>query len=107
MKRATTEMLVLLTLRNKPMYTYDIMNALERMSGGYLSFNTLYIAIYRLKELLFIEEFDKEVSDSNRARVYFCITDAGIDYLRNLVDEYNKFSAVLDDIIRREMKKTS
>ena len=107
LKRATTEMLVLLVLRGKPMYTYDIMNTLERMSGGYLSFNTLYIAIYRLKELLFIEEFEKAVSDSNRTRVYFTITEAGIDYLDNLIDEYKRFSAVVDDIIRQGMKKSS
>ena len=107
LKRATTEMLVLLVLRNKPMYTYDIMNELERMSGGYLSFNTLYIAIYRLRELLFIEESEKFVTDSNRMRVYFSITDAGVEYLENLVDEYRTFNGVVDSIIRLQMKKTS
>lgn len=59
------------------------MNALERYSGGYLSFNTLYIAVYRLKELLFIGESGKMLSDDNRMRVYFSITDAGQDCLDN------------------------
>ena len=107
LKRATTEMLILLVLRHKPMYTYDIMNTLERMSGGYLSFNTLYIAIYRLKELLFIEEYAKSLSDGNRTRVYFSITEAGWDYLDNLLDEYTKFSKSVDEIINFEKKKTS
>lgn len=108
MKRATTEMLVLLVLRNKPMYTYEIMNELDRMSDGYLSFNTLYIAIYRLKELLFIEESNKSISDDNRMRVYFSITDTGQEYLNNLIIEYRTFSTVVDIVMRQnEIKKTS
>jgi len=108
LKRATTEMLVLLTLRGRPMYTYEMMSALQRVSGGYLAFNTLYIAIYRLKELLFIEESGKAVSDDNRTRVYFSITDAGRAYLSNLIDEYRRFSDVVDGVIRwEEMQETS
>ena len=99
LKRATTEMLILLVLRQRPMYTYEIMNKLEHMSGAYLSFNTLYIAIYRLKELLFIEESSKTVSDDNRVRVYFSISKAGLEYLENLIEEYHAFSDVIDNII--------
>lgn len=102
LKRATTEMLILLVLRDKPLYTYEIMNEIEHMSGGYLSFNTLYIAIYRLKELLFIEETSKVVSESNRTRVYFSITEAGLEYLKNLITEYRKFSEVMDVAINRD-----
>ncbi len=101
LKRATTEMLVLLVLRRKPMYTYEIMGALERFSDGYLSFNTLYIAIYRLKELLFIEESGKALSDDNRVRVYFSITEAGREYLNNLIVEYKKFSEVVDIVMSK------
>ena len=99
LKRATTEMLVLLVLRNRPMYTYEMMSALERKSNGYLSFNTLYLAIYRLRELLFIEETEKTVSGDNRVRVYFTITEAGREYLENLIKEYTTFSDVIDQIL--------
>lgn len=108
LKRATTEMLVLLVLRNKPMYTYEMMNELERVSDGYLSFNTLYIAIYRLKELLFIEESSKAISDDNRMRVYFSITNTGQEYLNNLIIEYRKFSTVVDIVMNQnEIEKIS
>ena len=90
------------------MYTYEMMSALERKSDGYLSFNTLYLAIYRLKELLFIEESNKTVSGDNRVRVYFTITEAGSKYLENLISEYKKFSDVIDDILAWEdMAETS
>ena len=107
LKRAMTEMLVLLVLSDGPMYTYEMMITLERRSNGYLSFNTLYIAIYRLKELLFIEESGKTRTESNRTRVYFSITDAGRKYLDNLIEEYGLFSSVIDDMIRKTERKTS
>lgn len=107
LKRATTEMLILLVLRQGAMYTYEMMNAIKKMSGDYFTFNTLYIAIYRLKELLFIEETSKIVSEDNRMRVYFSITEKGCEYLDNLLDEYNKFSAVIDEFINYDVKKMS
>jgi len=99
LKRASTEMLILLTLRKTPMYTYEMMNALERLSGGYLAFNTLYIAIYRLRELGFIKETERVVSDDNRVRVYFSLTESGQEYLGNLVEEYKRFSEVIEVIM--------
>jgi len=99
LKRAITEMLVLLALQHRPMYAYRIMTELERVSGGYLSYNTLYISIYRLEELKFIVESDKTVSESNRTRIYYSITDAGKEYLNNLIDEYQQFSGIVDETI--------
>ena len=55
MKKATTGMLVLFLLQQKPMYTYDIMRRVEEITKGALTFNTLYIAIYRLKEFGYVE----------------------------------------------------
>ena len=92
-------MLVLLTLRKTPMYTYEMMNALDRLSDGYLAFNTLYIAIHRLHELGFIDETERVISDGNRVRVYYSITEGGREYLKNLVEEYEKFSEVINVIM--------
>ena len=99
LKRASTEMLILLALRSGPMYTYEIMNTLERLSDGYLAFNTLYIAIHRLNELQFLTEMERVISDDNRVRVYYSITESGREYLSNLIDEYRRFSDVLDAIM--------
>ena len=38
LKKATTEMLVLFMLRQKPMYTYEMMQAIEVMSEGKITF---------------------------------------------------------------------
>ena len=56
LKKATTEMLVLYVLRRKSMYTYEMMQEIDRMSEGKITFNTLYQAIYRLQSFHYIEE---------------------------------------------------
>ena len=45
LKKATTEMMVLHLLRQKSMYTYEMMSAIEERSGGDIVFNTLYLSI--------------------------------------------------------------
>jgi PadR family transcriptional regulator, regulatory protein PadR len=73
MKKATTEMLVLFMLRQKPMYTYQIAQEVNRLTQGVLSYNTMYLAVYRLQENGFIEEAKKSIEDG-RARIYLGIT---------------------------------
>lgn len=74
LKKATTEMLVLFVLRQKKMYTYEMMQEISHMSDGKIAFNTLYQAIYRLQSFQYIKEDGKVVSDDNRIRIYFTIT---------------------------------
>ena len=42
LKKATTDMLVLFLLRQKPMYAYEMLQEMARLSDGVLQFNTLY-----------------------------------------------------------------
>ena len=46
MKKATTEMLVLFMLRQKPMYTYQMAQEVDRLTQGVLTYNTMYLAVY-------------------------------------------------------------
>lgn len=91
LKKATTEMLVLFVLRQKSMYTYEMMSAIESLSEGRLSFNTLYQAIYRLRDHGYIRESEKVLSQDNRVRIYFSITEEGQVYLEALRREYQSF----------------
>ena len=56
LKKATTEMLVLFLLRQKPMYTYEMIQSIEQLSGGVISFHNLYLATYRLQDDKYIQE---------------------------------------------------
>lgn len=99
MKKATTEMLVLFVLRRNPMYTYEMMQTLDTMSDGKITFNTLYQAIYRLKDFGYIYEKEKVVSEDNRVRIYFAVTESGETYLQALIAEYRSFTGAVDQIL--------
>ena len=105
LKKATTEMLVLYVLRRKSMYTYEMMQEIDRMSEGKITFNTLYQAIYRLQSFHYIEEEGQVVSEDNRIRIYFAINESGEDYLQKLIAEYRSFTAAVDQILSQDEVK--
>ena len=102
LKKATTEMLVLFVLRHKSMYTYEMMQEIDRMSTGKITFNTLY----RLQSFQYIQEEGKVVSEDNRVRIYFAITASGVDYLEKLIEEYRSFTGAVDQILDQENSNT-
>ena len=107
LKKATTEMLVLYLLREKPMYTYEMMVAIERRSEGVITFNTLYQSIYRLQDFKYIKEYNKVMSDDNRVRIYFSITETGALYLEQLMAEYLQYTGTLDRILNLKRKESA
>ncbi len=104
LKKATTEMLVLFLLRQKPMYTYEMMATVEKLSDGKITFNTLYQAIYRLQDFKYIEESNKVLSDANRVRIYFSITESGQKYLNDLIYEYTATTDIIDHVLSLDGK---
>lgn len=98
LKKATTEMLVLFVLLKKPMYTYEMMQEIADLSGGVITFNTLYQAIYRLQDFGYIVEDRKELVD-NRMRLYLAINPAGKRYLGQPIQEYRTFTGAVDRIL--------
>lgn len=99
LKKATTEMLVLFLLAQKPMYTYEMMSQIAELSGGDLTFNTLYLTIHRLQDFQYIREHEKVLSEDNRARIYYAITPSGSAYLEALIQEYRRYTATVDHIL--------
>ena len=105
-KKAVTEMLILRLLRCSDMYAYEMQREMERRSCGVLTFNTLYLAIYRLKDHGFIEEKEKKTVDG-RERVYFGITAKGLGRLEELVLEYRRLIAAVDGMLLADAAEDS
>ena len=105
LKKATSELIVLHLLREKPMYTYEMMSAVAQRSGGVIAFNTMYLSIYRLQDRGCIQEQGKVVSEDNRTRVYFAITPEGEAYLDRLLEEYRRYTRALDRVLEPEQKE--
>ena len=97
-KKAVTELLILRLLRDRDMYAYEMQREMELRSAGALTFNTLYLAIYRLKDLGYIGESRKETVEG-RERVYFGITPEGLRRYRELRDEYRRLSSAVADML--------
>lgn len=98
MKKTVTEMMVLFLLRQKQMYVYEMSQEISRLTNGVYTFNTLYLAIYRLQERGHIKEAGKRQAD-NRVRVYFKITESGQEYLQDLLDEYHLLTDSLNHLL--------
>ena len=105
LKKATSELIVLHLLREKPMYTYEMMSAVAQRSGGVIAFNTMYLSIYRLQDRGCIQEQGKVVSEDNRTRVYFAITPEGEVYLDRLEEEYRRYIRALDRVLEPEQQE--
>ena len=101
LKKATTEMLVLFMIRQKPMYTYQMAQEVEKLTHGVLTYNTMYLAVYRLQSNGYIEEKEKRIEDG-RARIYLAPTAAGLSYYESLRQEYQLFTATLNALMEQD-----
>lgn len=103
-KRATSPLVVLRFLSEKPMYGYEITAALKSRSDGKYMISILYPVLYRLEEQGFICISSTEVADG-RARSYYSITDAGKAYLEKTWKEYLEISSVFEEMM--DMSQTN
>ena len=97
-KRATSPLVVLKFLSERPMYGYEITAALKERSGGKYKISILYPVLYRLEDQGFIEISSTEVADG-RARSYYSITEAGLAHLEKTWQEYREISSIFEDLM--------
>lgn len=97
--RATSSMMTLLLLNEKPMYTYNLSQELEKRSNNTYKMNFLYPVLYRLQEQGYVKEYSQEVTENHRTRNYYAITDKGRDYLDFMLTKYRELLNAVDTII--------
>ncbi len=98
-KRATSPLVVLHFLSEKPMYGYEITAALKARSDGKYMISILYPILYRLEEQGYITVASTEVADG-RARSYYAATDEGKAYLAKTMKEYEEISEVFGRMMK-------
>ncbi len=89
LKRGTIELVLLTLLRDKDMYGYEICQEFERQSGGMFIVpeGSLYPVLYRMLDKGYITDRSEKVG-KRRTRVYYHIEQAGIEYLKEIRQEY-------------------
>lgn len=98
-KRATSPMMTLLLLNEKPMYVYKLSQELERRSNSTYKMNFLYPVLYRLQQQGYVTEYSQEITESHRTRNYYAITDEGREYLDFMLKKYKELLKAVDTII--------
>lgn len=99
-KRATSPMMTLLLLNEKPMYVYNLSQELEKRSNSNYKMNFLYPVLYRLEEQGYVSEFSQEITESHRTRNYYTITDSGREYLQFMLQRYRELLQAVDVIMQ-------
>lgn len=98
-KRATSPMMTLLLLNEKPMYVYKLSQELERRSNSSYKMNFLYPVLYRLQNQGYVTEYSQEITESHRTRNYYSITEEGKKYLDFMLKKYRELLSAVDSII--------
>ena len=83
-KRSTIPLLVLQLLTEREMYAYEIIQETLKRSDGKYKMPLLYNILNKFRDQGYIIESRKEVSDSNRIRIYYAITPLSLIHISNL-----------------------
>src|SRR3954471_5877775 len=99
--RGSLDLLVLKTLSLTPMHGWGISLRIQQLSKGALEVNqgSLYPALQRLEKSGLIDS-DWGTTDNNRRARYYRITTAGRRALGNELEDWKRFSAGLDAVLR-------
>ncbi len=104
-RRATSPMLTLYLLSEKPMYVYNLSQELQKRTGSAYKMTFLYPVIYRLQQNGYVVECSQEITESHRTRNYYAITDKGREYLSTILEKYKELLSAVDIIINPSAHK--
>jgi transcriptional regulator len=99
--RGSLDLLVLKTLSLVPMHGWGISQRIQQLSKGVLEVNqgSLYPALQRLEKSGLIDS-DWGTTDNNRRARFYSITAAGRRALGAELEDWKRFSAGLDAVLR-------
>ncbi len=91
MRKGSTDFLILSLLKDRPMYGYEIIQQLERRSGGYFEMKEglLYPALHRMQHNGWLTSDWRSVD--GRRRKYYAITKVGGEILGEQAAEWKTF----------------
>lgn len=98
-KKFTLPLMVLKILSERDMYAYEITQVAYSRSNGKYKMPILYTTIGKLHDQGFVEESKKEISDENRIRIYYRITDEGLAHLELLKEQYAQLTSMVQSIL--------
>ena len=101
-KKSTLPLMVLKILSEREMYAYEITQIAYERSNGKYKMPLLYTTLRKLQEQGFVVESKKVVSEDNRVRIYYKLTDDGLVYLEKIKSMYLDLIATVHSIVYEE-----
>lgn len=100
-RRGVTPLVILALLAKEDMYGYQLVQEMERRSGGKLitQEGSLYPVLYKLLDAGYISD-QKVLVGKRMTRIYYHIEPSGQAYLRELIAEYESVTGGVFQIIR-------
>lgn len=81
------------------MYAYDIIRETLSLSNNVYRMPLIYNLLDKLEADTYITQSRREISDNNRVRIYYKITEKGVQYLNELTDSYVRLSDSVNKIL--------
>lgn len=97
-KRGTLEFCILLMIRRKPTYGYEIISTLEKYPILSVKENTIYPLLRRLQKEEFISSSWQEGVEGLPPRKYYSITDKGLEYIVAMSEEWDNLLTAITEI---------
>ncbi|MGN0660007.1 MAG: PadR family transcriptional regulator [Emergencia sp.] len=98
-KKSTLPLMVLKILSEREMYAYEIVQETLHRSEGKYKMPLLYTTLSKLQEQGFVEECGKVISEDNRVRVYYRVTEDGRYHLKKLMNLYAELTETVKAIV--------
>lgn len=97
-KRGTLEFCILLMIRQKPSYGYEIISTLEKFPILSAKENTIYPLLRRLLKEGYISSSWQESAEGLPPRKYYAVTQDGLEYLSAMSLEWENLLNAIDEI---------
>lgn len=98
--KGSTTILVLGLLKQKPMYGYEMIKAIDEKSNGIFAFKegTLYPILHGLENDNYVEAYWEESSEG-RKRKYYRITKDGLKHFAEKEEEWAAYKGAVDKFL--------
>lgn len=96
----STVLMLLVLLKERDMYGYEIIKKLKERSDNTFEFKegTLYPVLHRMKNSGVVKSYRKE-ADNGKTRKYYSITDKGIELLDKEKKQWELFTMSVNKVI--------
>lgn len=97
-KRGTLEFCILLMIRRRPSYGYEIITTLEQYPIMAAKENTIYPLLRRLLKEGYISSSWQESVEGLPPRKYYAMTDKGLEYLAAMTQEWEHLLDAIEEM---------